>query len=332
MSIRSFDQSMPFPTLGDNAWQREAMHRLAAVFPMPKTTSHVARAVRQAPRVIDYFEQAPVLGVVGLSARSVAAMAAGGKLKRILRDAGVTGALRPLRGTAVVSVSAADLRKLSAVSPSVVAQSIPDDIGRQRDFLRNCSSIFDVDPKGRFSDDAFRAWAVQRVAPLPRNDACSILDFVGRSMRPISFQWTAAEAVEATARWHAELHKMSSEQRFFERNGVRFDEDISYDDFAVLATEGEYAFVALRSGAALYEDGRAMHHCVGSYSSDVITRKSRIYSVRRDEKRVATIEFRRSGKSAWAVAQICGPCNARVAPEIKLACDALAKKFGARPA
>lgn len=46
--------------------------------------------------------------------------------------------------------------------------------------------------------------------------------------------------------------------------------------------------------------------------------------------------FRRSFKLHQSfrahVAQICGPCNARVAPEIKLACDALAKKFGARPA
>ena len=46
--------------------------------------------------------------------------------------------------------------------------------------------------------------------------------------------------------------------------------------------------------------------------------------------------FRRSFKLTHSfrahVAQICGPCNARVAPEIKLACDALAKKFGARPA
>lgn len=154
-----------------------------------------------------------------------------------------------------------------------------------------------------------------------------------RSARFRSTQFFRARA-SSTTRSVAKLSRVhvSSEQRFFERNGVRFEEDISYDGFAVSAAEGEYSFVALRSGAALYEDGRAMHHCVGSYSPDVIARKSRIYSVRHNGKRVATIEFRRSRKSAWAVAQICGPCNARVAPEIKSACDALAKKFGVCPA
>ena len=75
----------------------------------------------------------------------------------------------------------------------------------------------------------------------------------------------------------------------------------------------------LCSGEDIWLEGRAMHHCVSSYTQSVIAGNCRLFSVRRGDERLATFELQVTaphpdGDSFWPdayrIAQIKGPCNA----------------------
>ena len=74
-----------------------------------------------------------------------------------------------------------------------------------------------------------------------------------------------------------------------------------------------YRFVALRSAAEVTVEGAAMHHCVASYVPDMVSGRCRLYSIRKREKRIATLELKQGyGNALWVSGQIKGPCNSRV--------------------
>ena len=98
---------------------------------------------------------------------------------------------------------------------------------------------------------------------------------------------------------------------------------------------GSISFVALQTGKALRAEGAAMHHCVASYWQNVVNGRSRIYSIRENGRRVATLEVigrltqykgpnatatasvRGTGqRSRYQMSQLVGARNSRPAPEV----------------
>ena len=76
-----------------------------------------------------------------------------------------------------------------------------------------------------------------------------------------------------------------------ERTDVPLDTVIDYTPLPLLWKYGGLSFVALQTGKALHAEGAAMHHCVASYWENVAEGKSRIYSIRENGSRVATLEL-----------------------------------------
>ena len=68
------------------------------------------------------------------------------------------------------------------------------------------------------------------------------------------------------------------------------DTVIDYTPLPLLWEHGGLSFVALQTGKALRAEGAAMHHCVATYWRNVVDGKSRIYSIRENGSRVATLE------------------------------------------
>ena len=66
----------------------------------------------------------------------------------------------------------------------------------------------------------------------------------------------------------------------------------------------------LCTSEALAEEGRAMSHCVGSYSSVCISGNSRIFSLRSGGKRLATLQLSSNGDGTLRIEQLRGQCNA----------------------
>jgi hypothetical protein len=77
--------------------------------------------------------------------------------------------------------------------------------------------------------------------------------------------------------------------------------------------EGSDTIIPLTSTTDLFEEGREMHHCVGSYAHDVARGKCYIYRVT-DPVR-ATLEIGRHA-NRWAIKQAKLACNKTVSPEI----------------
>jgi hypothetical protein len=82
-----------------------------------------------------------------------------------------------------------------------------------------------------------------------------------------------------------------------------------------------YSIVPLDSAKKLWEEGRAIHHCVGSYDRKVAKGLCYIYSVRQGDERIATVELVRVNGQVRPT-QIRGPRNAQPSKEV---CAAVSK-------
>ena len=83
---------------------------------------------------------------------------------------------------------------------------------------------------------------------------------------------------------------------------------------------GDYDIVPIENSAALYREGAAMHHCVGTYSDEVHSGSRYLYGVHRDGQRVATLALARDPTSTKArLLQLRGPCNAQPPKAVTLA-------------
>lgn len=89
--------------------------------------------------------------------------------------------------------------------------------------------------------------------------------------------------------------------------------------------EGDWRATELLTGAALMEEGRALHHCVSSYAGRCRSGKSAIFSITHNGQKKSTLELTQYKDKAkdpetgdefvvktWRVNQHSGACNARV--------------------
>jgi len=83
---------------------------------------------------------------------------------------------------------------------------------------------------------------------------------------------------------------------------------------------GHYDIVPIVNSSDLYREGAAMHHCIGTYADEIRAGSIFVYSVRQDNKRVATVALALGAKSTnpW-LAELRGPCNAQPTKAIALA-------------
>ena len=89
---------------------------------------------------------------------------------------------------------------------------------------------------------------------------------------------------------------------------------------------GITTIVPLTDESALLEEGRIMRHCVPGYTRVCQRGSSRIFSIRRDNKRLATAEIsNRNGR--WATVQVRGFRNGPVDDDVKSATQAIATAY-----
>jgi hypothetical protein len=88
-----------------------------------------------------------------------------------------------------------------------------------------------------------------------------------------------------------------------------------------------YKIVPLTSAYELIEEGKDMHHCVGSYAQNCMDGESRIFSIRdMKDKKIATLELRYH-REKWAVGQCRSSCNKKVSKEVESVAEIIAKKY-----
>lgn len=87
------------------------------------------------------------------------------------------------------------------------------------------------------------------------------------------------------------------------------------------AVVGGYSFTALTTLADIHAEGEQMQHCVGGYGASIACNQTRIFSVRRDGARIATLalEPAHGGSPFPNIVELSGPRNAQVDIDVWLA-------------
>ena len=165
-----------------------------------------------------------------------------------------------------------------------------------------------------WADEALAIWVARNVLQDPEHDAICRLRIISLwawfSARPgtlghrlIETPWSPvmqfASALDAASAWRtaAELY-------------ADLGDEVIADMWVQPATVDEYEFVPLRSFADLIEEGRAMRNCVPTYGYKLTHNCSRLWSIRKDGQRIATLELARyGGDPLLGVSELRSPAN-----------------------
>jgi len=106
------------------------------------------------------------------------------------------------------------------------------------------------------------------------------------------------------------------------------NKDVRWPSLLPVYSTGPFTAVELDCGYLLAEEGLEQRHCVGTYVHACSSGASRIFSLRRSGKRVATIELQRNHAGDWVLVQIRGKANAAVRdPDVLAAGQAVAQAY-----
>lgn len=319
------------PELLDEGWWEITIKRAHAVYSNEGVRPTASLMARTGKFAIDYLEQAPaILAYVtwGVSTRTYAdralvaqlfgsAVRRGPKLKEIMAEFHAPLPIRKIRGNAVIPSNLSTILALRNVPPSVLSQAIPEESNLQLRWLRFLRHWLSTAGRYHFLAEHNSAWnwavaagsvAIRDGVPNVEGRVGDIFDFIIRGKNRLNPDWTFRAALAATERWHAELAAKQDHEKFLSQHGFRFDDQRDYAPLPETWTNGEYTATALRSGLELFLEGRAMRHCVASYVREVMLGGTRIYSIRKGEDRVATLELHPRGER-FVPAQLKGPCN-----------------------
>lgn len=192
------------------------------------------------------------------------------------------------------------------LSPSEIAQVIPKHVDEQRLWVDTIRSFID-----RFSardpyfipigkDDHFK-WAMRNLGTVGETVAGDIADYVYTHRTTFNHAWTIERVIDEQNRWHTRLANQQDAGAFEREHGIPFDKRLIKDDGAPeifqvnLEWVGKtFTFRRLLSAMELYEEGKAMHHCVGSYARSMVEGTSAFYSLLdHTGQRKATLQYSR---------------------------------------
>lgn len=87
------------------------------------------------------------------------------------------------------------------------------------------------------------------------------------------------------------------------------DRDVRWPSLLPAYATGPFVALELATGFLLAEEGLEQRHCIGSYANACATGATRVFSLRRNGRRIATIELQHGHEGAWNMAQIRGKAN-----------------------
>ena len=352
-TIKQEPKQMP-DLIDDGTWREAALARMSEAFPTNRGLWPMYRLMAGAHRyAIDYIEQAPVIVLAAAHGNAHVSWSerafiqeqlrkmceSKAQLRDVMRSYGLPLPLRLLDARVLTAGRATVIRRLALMNPSTLAQIIPATRQKQNAWLQAlqnwCEGMARASrPEGNDYRCLFFEWAATNYPGVTYSEADGVrhmTDFVRAHPDTFNPLWTRERARAEEQKWHADLAVVKT----VKRGGVALDKVIDYTPLPLLWNHGGLSFVALQTGNALRAEGAAMHHCVAAYWQNVVHGKSRIYSIRENRSRVATLEVtgpltqykgsrgalpasvRGIGqRSRYQVGQLVGARNSRPAPEV----------------
>jgi hypothetical protein len=246
--------------------------------------------------------------------RFIAACESGPRLAVLMQSYGLAPQLRALSGKAIRHNHGSLLTALSTIPASTLAQSIPKQPDEQQEWLQGLER-WQAHMGRYFRNRAlFLTWAAVNIRDgQAQRSATDIADFAGHNRTTFNTRWNFVQAQAASRRWHIEVGRRPVAAP---SNRADWTELIDYGALPSQLEIDGFAFHALQTREAIYDEGARMQHCVRLYADKVAKGSSRIYSVRQAGQRVATLELMRTTKAAatahrYVLAQLKGARNSR---------------------
>jgi hypothetical protein len=308
--------------IANNPWLPAACTRAVALF--SNEALHVPATVLAGVHevAIDYISQAPVLVLAAagksdlalrehrerVAARFKVACSARPRLKQLMRFYGLSPQLRALSGDVLRPIHYRLLKPLSEIPSCRLAQSIPSALDEQIAWLATIEQWRTLALRETSDPAWIVAWAAANSCHRHSSPAAiEIIDFACGNRRGFDLGWSFAEAAAACDRWHATIARRSFKTSYsLEQLAAVAD----YGPLPVEAVIDDHVFIALRTRAQIFAEGRAMHHCVATYAERVHAGRSWLYSICRHGTRIATLELGHAAQR-FALIQIKAHCNRR---------------------
>jgi hypothetical protein len=344
-------------------WKAAAAAEAQALFAGTFMVNAAVNFAGLTPRAIQYLRAAPVLLAARLERRQLQASFEGGrKLRDIMAAARFPLALRKLAPAAIGAATPTVFRMFNNMPPSLLSQIIPDDAQHQRRWLylllewgrRRMGVMANVGPD--HAEHPF-FWAAERLAGLIGDhidpaEVRRVADFAYAPDVLFNPDWGWRRAVEAAGQWERRRQRVALQRVVVvDGAGRRYEALVDaiagiqirhlspaqrFDPHEVLdkgghddeTTIGAVAFRALRTAAALHDEGARMEHCVANYAGDVASGAAHIFSVLRDGRPVATLELDRT----YSISQLQGFRNRPPAPDVRDAAQAFSRLLGGQVA
>ncbi len=308
--------------IANNPWLPAACARAAALFADKALHGPATVLAAAHEAAIDYLTQAPVL-VVAVAAKSDLALrehrertaahfkvvcSVRPRLRDVMRHYGLAPQLRALSGQALRLDHHRLLKALSEVPPSRLAQTIPDTPAEQTEWLAAAEDWRRVALRITPDTDWIVAWAAGTSCHHRTENSYDkglLIDFACHNRDAFDTSWSIDEAGLASARWHEAIARQIYEA------GCTDEQLAAVANYGLLPDQvilDGHTFMALRTRPLIYQEGRAMHHCVATYAEAVFAGRCWIYSVKRGDDRIATLELRPAA-NGYALAQIRAHCN-----------------------
>lgn len=122
---------------------------------------------------------------------------------------------------------------------------------------------------------------------------------------PDNISW--AEANRRQKEWHDMILRRERSEK----------ESIVWDSLVGSSANPQTGFssIPLTDGGMLWDEGKAMHHCVSSYAHTCLEGHSRIFGILKNGEHFGTLELELSDSGEWRNVQFNGKCNAVIDDE-----------------
>lgn len=313
-------------------WQGEVAEAAKALFPNQGLHEAASFIARLHPRAIDYLTQAPVIAcAMGAhkatrSDRLFVASKIGGpiergeRLRNVMKALELPTPLRQLLPFALGPSSRPTIYRLARIAPSPLALAIPGKPGEQRNWLSRLQTWHDMQNRRTQRASLPFEWAAREISRHmpPSGEVTAVVDFL--ISNPGNERWSWGKAMAETQAWHDRLATTREVQTI--TGGLSLDTCIDISDLPQSWAHDGLQFDKLDTASKLIAEGRAMRHCVATYVRYVIDGRCSIYSIRDDERRIATLEIDPSKKE---IVQLSGFANSRTKPFVLKAANAFLK-------
>lgn len=214
-----------------------------------------------------------------------------------------------------------------------IDQPTLDFLNRVKDFIplkameqyRWLRSIFKMP---RVANYSFRIWATKKIDwSKTFNELVNLHDLKDYAtsqelygVKPFSPEMSVQKVIELSQEWHHVFRnqRLLLANKSFKKQYEKKAAEIYPEPPIPGSKYKEWEIIPIQNYKELVKESEKMHHCVSNYHKQIVNKSSYIYSIRHNEKEMATLELSYDNLELGnnIIKQLRGPCNSVVPDEI----------------